>query len=1079
MMQIKVRCSCGNKLQVDQELAGAMIRCPECKEVIGVPELALTTPEDPPRSAKNLSFAAGFGIAMLALSIPVLAAWMYLREPEPAMGGAQITQALTNNSKSNATVVIERSETYSPPKIVQPPEALKQPEPLKNQEGLLVHRLPSIAWSSAYDPESGHIAVTDDLKGIVIYSIDDLVQNKRDPIASIQVEGKPTSVCLKPYDGNLWFACVSSESSELTLIDTTTLQIVRQVPLALGTRIGFLASSSACCDPYLYFIRSRENGNATETRFGRLDLRNETLQELSGCKFLDCQVSSDGKTIYAKTHATGTTKFEYAYGNWEDFRKRHFDTRRTVHMKTQSGASVRLIGKKIAIESTYLEPSFGGRSELAMREVSLAEFEPLARSQTLPLILGMSDSGFALGSSITGKTFVKFQAPEPVQRFKREIKPAIKSDFRNRKRYGTRLGHANVDGYLDDQRKVALAIIDDYLMLMNLQELNLPKSHPLDSTIEFPSVASIDEPMELDIPKGAAGSKVAFAFKSLTKLQDGASQKSIELPRQTDDKICWTPDRSLIGKQDILVTATLGDDQRNWIWPIEIGYRPTEESFDFYVQGISGSPQSKLAVVWGIAHEDVAIRYPQNNRSSQWADQSILAIYDIESREIRNRIEVPYEIISAKLHSTGVYAVSGNANSRTPIGTQLPGRLLRFDAASLKPLGAMHLNLTNPSVDGLPSFELELQGADEIFVFAKRMQIDPQGEISLGSDYRISLPDLTLLETTKQKKLRYIGLDASSPIQEGVLWDESLTSPKLLLDPGKILDSFGRNMIENMPSVTLEWPSKRVLTGTYIPSANVQARSTNRGIYIYPPEQNPTIKPVEFLTLIPFPQKEPPQVNQVQPLQYDDLIISKEIEALCGPFLFATSAGRVFRIQTRSLPTSPKVFSLIAQQDHFVIQAGEKMRWNYSAPGATRYSLEVYLNIRRIESEGLEFDDTALQKVIELESKDGSFEFEIGKELVTHAVKSYLKAYFTDPTFGLVEVIGLIDKMEKPYRRLTGRTPSTLPAVATLVITAEDGNGKQKTKLSHCSLVEVPLEELLPEIDDLRASYQSKRHSAR
>lgn len=155
------------------------------------------------------------------------------------------------------------------------------------------------------------------------------------------------------------------------------------------------------------------------------------------------------------------------------------------------------------------------------------------------------------------------------------------------------------------------------------------------------------------------------------------------------------------------------------------------------------------------------------------------------------------------------------------------------------------------------------------------------------------------------------------------------------------------------------------------------------------------------------------------------------------------------------------------------------MRWNYSAPGATRYSLEVYLNIRRIESEGLEFDDTALQKVIELESKDGSFEFEIGKELVTHAVKSYLKAYFTDPTFGLVEVIGLIDKMEKPYRRLTGRTPSTLPAVATLVITAEDGNGKQKTKLSHCSLVEVPLEELLPEIDDLRASYQSKRHSAR
>lgn len=347
------------------------------------------------------------------------------------------------------------------------------------------------------------------------------------------------------------------------------------------------------------------------------------------------------------------------------------------------------------------------------------------------------------------------------------------------------------------------------------------------------------------------------------------------------------------------------------------------------------------------------------------------------------------------------------------------------------------------------------------------MQIDPQGEFSLGSEYRVSLPDLTLLETTEQKRLRYISLDASSPIQDGVLWDESLKIPRLLLDPGKILDSFGRNMIESIQSVSLEWPSKRVLTGIYIPSANVQARSTSRGIYIYPPGQNPTIKPVEFLTLISFPQKEPPQVNQVQPLQYDDLIISKEIEALCGPFLFATSAGRVFRIQTRSLPTSPKVFSLIAQQDHFVIRAGEKMRWSYTAPGATKYSLQVHLNIRR------------MQKVIELESIDGSFEFEIGRELATRAVTSYLKAFFTNPSFGLVEVIGLIDKMDQPYRRLTGRTPSTIPAIATLVITAEDADGQQKTKLSHCALVEVPLEDLLPEIEELRANHQSKKHSAR
>ena len=155
------------------------------------------------------------------------------------------------------------------------------------------------------------------------------------------------------------------------------------------------------------------------------------------------------------------------------------------------------------------------------------------------------------------------------------------------------------------------------------------------------------------------------------------------------------------------------------------------------------------------------------------------------------------------------------------------------------------------------------------------------------------------------------------------------------------------------------------------------------------------------------------------------------------------------------------------------------MRWIYTAPGATKYSLQVHLNIRRIDSEGLQFDDTPSQKVIELESKDGSFEFEIGRELATRAVTSYLKAFFTNPSFGLVEVIGLIDKMDQPYRRLTGRTPSTIPAIATLVITAEDADGQQKTKLSHCALVEVPLEDLLPEIEELRANLQSKKHSAR
>lgn len=1093
MMQIKVLCTCSNSLLVDQDLAGAQIRCPECKEIIIVPELALTTPEDPQPSDKDLSFAMGFGIALLALSTMGLAAWIYLREPEPAMGGAQVTQSLKNNPNSSITIL--RSETYDPPKIDPPnnitPNAqvlgnsidrndtIKPPDPLAHQKGLTVLRLTSIAWSSAYDSNSGRVALTDDQNGIIIYSIDDLINNKFEPIASIAVKGKATSICLKPFGNSLWFACVSSDSPEITLIDTTTLQVVRQIPVTPGTRLGFIASSKTPDDPYLYYIRERENSNSLDARFGRMDLRNQMCEELIGCQFLDCQISPDGKSIYTKTHTTGTNKCEYAYGSWDDFRRKHYDSRRTVQITTQTGTSIRLLGKKVALESTYLEPSYGGRMELALREVSQAEFEPLARSDSKPLALGLSDSGFVVGSTTTGKPYVDFRVPRSLERSKQEIDNSIKSDLRNRKRYGTQIGHAHVDGYVDDQRQVALAAIDDYLMLFAFNALDLPESDPLDLSIDFPTIASIDEPLKVNIPQSASENDVEFTFKFLSNVKGGANQSAIELPTFSDNKICWTPGRNLIGKQDILITATLGDDRRSWIWPIDIGYQGTEELFDFYVQGISGSPQSKLAVVWGIAHRDVPIRYPQDGQAAKKVDASFLATYDTVNRKTLNRIQLPYDIDDATLHPTGIYAISSNSQTSTVSVNQSPGRLLRFEIESLKRIGSMPLNLSNP-LGELSSFQIQAQGTNELAVLSKPILLDPHRVASVCSDYRIAIPELNLLATSYPRKFRMRSLDASSPIQDGILWDKSLGVPKLLIDPSEILDTFGNNNNDTSLWENIYWPSKRKLPGTYVSTAKLQARATSRGIYLYSPEQNPTIKKFEPVAVISFPKPDGSD-NSVKGTtdEFDQVIKSHEIEAQCGAYLYATSAGRLFRIPVRSLPEAPDVFALEEKQDHFVFRAGEKVKWNYSAPGATKYSLQVYLHMRRSTWQGLEYDDSPSKKLIDLQSNDGQFEFEIEKEMVIDAVSNYLKVYFMNPSFSLIELIGLIDIMERPYRRLTGKMPTTVPAVVTLVINAQDRDGQQKAKLSHCALVEVPIEELLPKIEALRANLQSERNSAR
>jgi hypothetical protein len=137
--------------------------------------------------------------------------------------------------------------------------------------------------------------------------------------------------------------------------------------------------------------------------------------------------------------------------------------------------------------------------------------------------------------------------------------------------------------------------------------------------------------------------------------------------------------------------------------------------------------------------------------------------------------------------------------------------------------------------------------------------------------------------------------------------------------------------------------------------------------------------------------------------------------------------------------------------------------------------LKVYLNAKKAgSSDGFEIDEGPSVKVVELESPDGAFEFEISTELVIQSMLTYLKPFFVDPRFTLVGVIELIQEIEQPYRRLTGRIPTTLPVVATVMITADDSAGQQQAKLSHSVLVEVPIEELIPRIEKSFLSPKSK-----
>jgi len=1104
-MRIKVRCSGGHELQVGDDLAGARIRCPQCKEIISVPEFALDAPIAPPRPrtvSKNsasvvaITVVSILGVAMIAVSLLGVFLWYVFQEPERVMGGAHITEQMRNTP--GAVVVIERTETIEPAKIILPnsPPPITPPSPtqypsktqdtvqedspirVSGTDSAILFKLPSIAWSTAYDPLLGRIALTDDKKGIVIHSIDDLMKGKTDPISILGVAGKPSAVCFKQWNGSRWFIYTSSEESEINFVDTGSLEIASKTPLIHNSKVGFLASSNDPADPYLYFIKNRESDQSQDAKFGRLNLQTKAFDEIDGCPFIDCQISPDGATIYAKSKERDVAQYAYAFGNWEDFKRKHFADRATVKMKTIVGSSVRLPGNAVAIESTFLEPSFGDSSHLVLREVRQSEFEPLARSGTMPIAIGTSETGVVVGSLITGNTLAKFDVPADLQRQNRAaIKAVLRSDPRYRMRFATSIGCVSIDGYIDDQREVAIVSIDDHLMLVPFKGLDLPRSHPLDFPLRLPNAAAVGQTLQIPVPESAINDRVSFEFRFLNEVANEDRSSSIELPRIVDGAIRWTPDRRIVGARNIHVTAIAGDDKREWIWPVEIAYRPTEEKFDFYVQGIAGRPDSELAVVWGIQHSDVEIRYPKDNsQPPKLIDQSTLAIYDTVKREIRVQVLLPYEIVDAVLHPTGVYAASLNAFTRTKNDAYSLGRILRFDIDSLRLLGAVPVDAFSLADADVPSYRLEPRG-DELFAFARRIRVGQFVETSKGSDYRLRIPDLSVIEITSRTENKLDQVDKSRPIERGILWDDTLTTPRLILSPSPFLPN-PKVFLSN----SVEFSSRRNLPGTYLENLHAQIRSTRRGLMVFPPDQNPSEKGLQLLALIGFPESGKSEGQDFFRLtDYDELLRSKECESVCGSNILATFEGRVFCIVGESLPKAPSPFMLEEKQDHFAVKAGEKLRWTYSAPGAKKYRLKVVLNASVNPFTGNLMDKNGrLIQAPDMESSDGRFEFAFEPEIVTKAIVDHLKTiYITDFQFSSRTVIDYIRKMETPYRKLVNRTLATLPAVATVEVIADHEDGQQTAKLTHFVLVEVPIEDLLPRIESAIADNNRETGSGR
>lgn len=1128
-MQISVQCPNGHRMEVSDSFAGSKMECPICRECLLINEapanLAKTTHDQKNGQAekrvKSVSLPTALGVILIGLGLISMYVWYSVRDTLPVMGGSEYTDRIQQDPTvqviqdptvpviidesqlQQSTAVNSESATTMLPPIIDTdkdvdtspvPRLQSQPPPVSRDYNIkklstdgiaTLYKFPEPIWSSAYDASTGILAIIQEDKFVRFFSVDDLLQGKTEPKAILDCPSTPVSICLKQIDQSRFFVFCSTEfDADITFVDTTTLNIAKTIKIGSDGPFCFVACSENPDDPYLYLRRFTPR--LDEGILVRQNIQEQQTQ-LINVPFIDFQITSDGEWILAKYYRPNSSEIDYFYGTWKDIEKKDFFYYKNpiVEASSTEGSSLRSLGKSFALESIVLQPIFPNPKQVNLVKIFQAEYEPLASFKSLPLCVGVSQNALALGSSTTGMKLIETPLPASLNRRDNpKIDTEVKWGPRYKMRFGSVIGRINIDAYADDSRKLSIASIDDHLVILPIGKLNFPTS-PLDFEFDFPKKITAGETIEIAIPESVNYKDISFEIKTNgnksfipEKIQATSSELEV-------CKLRWCPEQLFPGRQNIEIIGNYGQESRKWNWSVEVEFRLIREEFDFYVMGIDGSSTSELALVWGIVAEDAPLRYGVRRDSPTPLDRSILGIYDTVNKRMQAKVTVPYQIETAILHPTGIYAVSSNAPVMLPNDRVHLGALSRYELNSLKKLDSLPLTTTPYHRLSVPKFTIVAQGSNQLAVLAERIPQDQAPPIVSGSDHLVRIPEMTLVAQPRSPNFALDGFVKSGPIQDGILWDESFTIPKLLLYP------YLFNSRVSHKSVPLRrgnvWIDTKGIfassysigamgnpSGLFLYESNTFVRSTGERIVVAQTNANNPESLFSQILTMPFPSDRKFFFSQPSDfLSYPDLSKSKESQALCRTKLYATSDGGVYWIPRKGLPNSPDSFAFEEKQDHFVVNAGKNVQWKYSVPQATKYKLSVYFQAANI---GHVYPGQVDENYsIHLESNDGIFEYTADPKKIIEALLKQLSYKDKMPEkITEASIIEQIQAIEPIYRKLTGRIPTTLPVIATAVVTAESEIPEQKAGLLHAYLVEVPIEEIFRELTNLRVKAQSK-----
>ncbi len=164
----------------------------------------------------------------------------------------------------------------------------------------------------AANPETGDIAAIDAeetgcrLYQAAFFGTDRAPAEAKAATGSVKVGSSPSSIVFKKFKNRGVWAVVCKKDSQMYLLDSGTLGLVKKVPLSSSDVTHVYASSNAA-DPYVYYVHAGGPHNATNARMNLAKLNDE------GQVFYDSSdtaISATGRLFYKRRAGVSPSGFE-------------------------------------------------------------------------------------------------------------------------------------------------------------------------------------------------------------------------------------------------------------------------------------------------------------------------------------------------------------------------------------------------------------------------------------------------------------------------------------------------------------------------------------------------------------------------------------------------------------------------------------------------------------------------------------------------------------------------------------------------------------------------------------------------